>query len=163
MGITTSLVGLSTSGTILLPIHSGTGQKKDEHESYYKRHDNLVTAAKNGSQEAIEALTYEDMDLYAMLSRRIMREDVYSIVESSFMPYGMESDQYQILGKIKFYTKVRNTLTMENVYQMTVECNGIELVICINEKDLLGQPEAGRRFKGNIWLQGQINLPETLQ
>ena len=162
MGITTALTGLSSSGTILLPVYHGKKQEREEQEIYYQKHDNLVMAAKNGNQDAIEALTYEDMDLYAMLSRRVMHEDVYSIVESTFMPYGMESDQYQILGTITFCIKVRNTLTMEDVYQMTVACNGINLDICINEKDLLGEPDVGRRFKGNIWLQGYLNIPETI-
>ena len=30
----------------------------------------------------------------------------------------------------------------------------------INEKDLYGEPQVGRRFKGSIWLQGYINFPE---
>ncbi|MEE1517216.1 MAG: DUF3881 family protein, partial [Lachnospiraceae bacterium] len=29
--------------------------------------------------------------------------------------------------------------------------------VCINKKDLLGEPEVGRRFKGSIWVQGYIN------
>ena len=45
-----------------------------------------------------------DMDLYSSLSRRIMKEDVLSIVESSFIPYGIESDQYVVIGEIlNFY------------------------------------------------------------
>jgi hypothetical protein len=32
----------------------------------------------------------------------------------------------------------------------------------MNKKDLLGEPAVGRRFKGNIWLQGMIdfNVPK---
>ena len=87
-----------------------------------------------------------------------MYEDVLSIVDSYFMPYGMECDQYQILGTILFFTKVSNNMTKESLYQMTIECNGLTFDICINEKDLLGEPDVGRRFKGNIWLQGNINF-----
>lgn len=43
---------------------------------------------------------------------------------------------------------------------MTLECNDMDLDICINEKDLLGEPDVGRRFKGVIWLQGNINFPD---
>jgi len=32
--------------------------------------------------------------------------------------------------------------------------------VCINAKDLIGEPEEGRRFKGVIWLQGFVNYPE---
>ena len=117
-----------------------------------------MNAAKNGDQEAIENLTIEDMDLYSMVSRRIYREDVFSIVDTFFMPYGMECDQYQIMGNIVTCHKVRNELTDENIYQMNIECNDMYFDICINEKDLMGVPEEGRRFKGSIWLQGRINF-----
>ena len=40
---------------------------------------------------------------------------------------------------------------------MTIESNNLIYDICINYKDLLGEPEVGRRFKGNIWLQGHVN------
>ncbi len=95
-----------------------------------------------------------------MLSRRIQKEDLFSIVETSFMPYGMECDQYQILGTINFYTKVYNSYTKETIYQMNLECNGMNFDICINQKDLMGEPDVGRRFKGKIWLQGNINFPK---
>jgi len=31
------------------------------------------------------------------------------------------------------------------------------LDLAINDKDLTGEPEAGRRFKGSIWLQGRLD------
>ena len=74
------------------------------------------------------------------------------------MPYGIECDQYQIVGNINAYTKVTNSMTGEKVYQMNLECNDLTFDICINESDLLGEPEVGRRFKGSIWLQGKINI-----
>ena len=30
--------------------------------------------------------------------------------------------------------------------------------VCINEKDLLGEPAIGRRFRGNVWMQGNLCL-----
>ena len=155
---TTKLSALAQSGTILLPVKTISGEALEKSETYYQKHESLVAAAKNGNPEAIESLTMEDMDIYAMLTRRIQKEDVYTIVQTYFMPYGMESDQYQIMGNILFYTRVRNTLTKEYLYQMTVECNGLTFDVCINQKDLLGDPEVGRRFKGNIWLQGNISF-----
>lgn len=60
--------------------------------------------ARDGNKNAMENLTMNDMDLYSSLSRRIMKEDVLSIVESSFIPYGIESDQYVVIGEIlNFY------------------------------------------------------------
>ena len=157
-GVTTTLSALSTSGMILLPMKSEEGPEKGYRDSYNKKHDSLVLAAKEGNQEAIESLTMEDMDTYAMITRRLIHEDVFTIVDTFFMPYGLECDLYQIMGEIRFYTKVQNTMTKEVLYQLTVECNGMLFDVCINEKDLLGAPEEGRRFKGNIWLQGQVNI-----
>jgi hypothetical protein len=41
---------------------------------------------------------------------------------------------------------------------MKIECNDIFFDVCINEKDLMGQPAIGRRFKGNVWMQGTVCL-----
>ena len=155
--ITTTLSGLAAGGMILLPKKEvRTGQ--DGQTEYYRKHEKLVSAARNGNQEAIESLTLEDMDTYAMISRRIIHEDILTIVDSYIMPYGIECDQYQVLGTILFFTKVYNSLTREAIYQMTIDCNGLQFDICINAADLLGEPETGRRFKGNVWLQGRVNF-----
>nr|MCR5666747.1 DUF3881 family protein [Eubacterium sp.] len=45
----------------------------------------------------------------------------------------------------------------ERVYRLSVDCNNLEFDLIINEDDLMGEPAVGRRFKGNIWLQGQLN------
>lgn len=157
--VTTTFTGLSSGGKILFPVNKKSVREQNEFEkkSVTKR-SQLISAAKNGDQEAIESLTIEDMDLYSMVSRRVYKEDVFSIVDTFFMPYGMECDQYQILGNIEFCQKVQNSITDEFVYQMTLECNDMYFDICVNAKDLMGVPEIGRRFKGNIWLQGQLNF-----
>lgn len=157
--VTTTFSGLSANGMILLPVIKDE-KKTEEQKEYFTNRNFMVSAAKNGNQEAIENLTLEDMDIYTMLSRRVMREDILTIVDTCFMPYGMECDQYHIMGTITFYTRVYNSYTREILYQMTVECNGMTFDICINKKDLLGDPEVGRRFKGSIWLQGKINFPK---
>lgn len=72
------------------------------------------------------------------------------------MPYGIESDQYSILGEIMDVALLQNHVTQENVYVMDIRCNDIDFSVCINQKDLLGEPQVGRRFKGNIWMQGSI-------
>jgi hypothetical protein len=151
----TTLSGLSTSGMILLPVLKDSEQIDVQKKSSAKRNQ-LISAAKNGDPEAIESLTIEDMDLYSMLSRRVYAEDIYTIVDTFFMPYGIECDQYQVMGNIVDCTKVRNLITKEYVYQMRIECNDLHFDICINEKDLMGSPEIGRRFKGTVWMQGKI-------
>ena len=102
----------------------------------------------------------QEMDTYSMISKRIETEDVLSIVSTYFMPCGLECDQYSILGEILHFEKRENSLTKEQIYVLTVECNSLEFDVCINAEDLMGEPEIGRRLKANIWLQGRINFDE---
>lgn len=157
--ISVSFTGLSTEGKILFPIYKKPGQDLLDQEAA-KTRNRMIAAARNGDQDAIESLTLEDMDMYSMISRRIMSEDVFSIVDTFFMPFGMECDHYQIMGEIQSFRRVKNYRTRENMYQMKLLCNDVEMDVCINEADLMGDPDVGRRFKGNIWLQGYINFPE---
>lgn len=149
------LSGLSVDGKVLLPIEQRVPQTQVANHKKEKR-NRLIAEAREGNEEAIESLTLEDMDTYNMLSKRITKEDVFSIVSSSFMPYGIESDQYSILGEITELEEVINSLTSEKIYSMKVECNDIIFSVAINEKDLLGEPAVGRRFKGSIWMQGTV-------
>ena len=149
------LSGLSVDGSILLPIEKF---KEKANKCRYSERSQLVAQAREGDEEAIESLTLEDMDMYSILSRRVMNEDIFSIVSSTFMPYGIESDQYSILGEILDYTIVENSITKEHIYCMKIECNDLIFDVCINSKDLIGEPAVGRRFKGNIWIQGNVQL-----
>lgn len=153
------LGALSTDGKILLPINKSEQKvgnlKKETVDRNY-----LIAAAREGDEDAIENLTLEDIDTYSLLSRRITHEDILSIVNTSFMPFGIESDQYSILGEIMDYQLMQNELTGENIYVLDITCNDMSFSLCINEKDLLGKPEVGRRFKGNIWMQGSICFGE---
>lgn len=149
------LGALSTEGKILLPVNKAE-KKPSSSKKDGKDRSHLIAAARDGDEDAIENLTLEDIDTYSLLSRRIAHEDVLSIVDSYFMPYGIESDQYSILGEIMDVALLQNQLTQENVYSMEILCNDMVFDVCINQKDLLGEPEVGRRFKGNVWMQGSI-------
>ena len=159
-GTTLSLSALSCQGTVIMPIIKNEKEMKKVKQVARNR-SHLIAAARKGDEEAIENLTLEDMDTYTAISRKIRKEDVFSIVDTYFMPYGVECDQYSILGEIIESQKRQNYMTGENVYQMTINCNELIFDMCINEEDLLGEPEVGRRFKGIIWMQGYINFPET--
>lgn len=151
-----TISGLASEGKILFPVQKDKEAVKVEQEISKKR-SNLIAAARNGDEEAMESLTMDDMDTYSMISQRIVTDDVFSIVDSYFMPYGIECDQYNVMGEILEVMKFKNILTGEDICQLTVESNDVQFDICINCKDLLGEPEAGRRFKGIIWLQGQLH------
>ena len=152
-----TLNGLAKNGTILLPVQKDKEAVIVAQESTRNR-TNLIEAARNGDEEAMESLTMEDMDTYSMISERIVNDDILTIVDSYFIPYGIECDQYNIMGEIRDVVSFQNVLTGENLYQMTVESNDMQFDICINKQDLFGEPQVGRRFKGIIWLQGQLHF-----
>lgn len=158
-GTTLTLSALSLQGTIMMPIKKDEFQKQQIQKDSNNR-SKLLAAARQGDEEAIETLTLEDMDIYSAISKKIQKEDVYTLVDTYFMPYGVECDQYSILGEIVDCHRVQNFKTGEELYQMTVYCNELTFDVCINAQDLYGEPQAGRRFKGVIWLQGFINFPE---
>lgn len=149
------LGALSTDGKVLLPVNKAEKKVHNTKKDGTDR-NHLIAAARDGDEDAIENLTLEDIDTYSLLSRRITHEDILSIVDSYFMPYGIESDQYSILGEIMDCTLLQNHMTEENIYSMDILCNDIVFSVCINQKDLIGEPEVGRRFKGTVWMQGSI-------
>ena len=158
-GTTLSLSALSIKGQILMPIAKTEEEKKVVKKKTNYR-NNLINNARKGDETAIESLTLDDMDLYTTLSRKIRKQDVYSLVDTYFMPYGVECDHYSVLGEITETRKTVNSLTKEVIHIMRINCNDLEFDLCINEADLLGEPAVGRRFKGNIWMQGFINFPK---
>jgi hypothetical protein len=127
-------------------------------DSDKKDRKQLIAEARDGDEGAMESLTMEDIDLYSSITRRIQNEDILSIVTTYFMPYGIESDQYSVLGDIIELTEEKNIITNEKIYCIKVSCNDIIFSMCINKNDLIGEPMVGRRFKGNIWMQGSICL-----
>ena len=152
-----TLSALASEGKILLPVQKDKEAIKVEREMA-KNRSNLIAAARNGDEEAMESLTMEDMDTYSMISQRIVTDDVFTIVDSYFMPHGIECDQYNVMGEILEYTMFKNILTGEDICQLTIESNDMQFDVCINKSDLLGEPAVGRRFKGLIWLQGQMHF-----
>lgn len=158
-GTSLTLSALASQGSIMMPIIKSENQKKKIKQSTITRNQ-LIEAARRGDEDAIESLTLEDMDTYTTISKRIQKEDVFSLVDTYFMPYGVECDQYSVLGEIMEYHTVKNKLTEEKICFMTLNCNELTFDVCINAKDLYGEPKIGRRFKGVVWLQGAVNYPE---
>lgn len=155
-----TLSGLSISGKVILPVIKADDQK--ERRKMETTHRNqMLAAARQGDQEAIESLTLEDIDLYTAISNRAKSEDVLTIVESYFMPYGISCDQYSVMGNILSVDTLTNLSTGEEIYRMSLECNDLIFDVCINKMDLFGEPAVGRRFRGNVWLQGIVDFNEN--
>lgn len=152
-----ALSALSNSGKVLLPI-----DKEIVHTDRLKQRNmkrtQLVKAARDGDNSAFKELTLTDMDIYTKITKRVEKnEDIYTIVSSNFMPTGLFYDVFQILGEIVDLKECRNRYTGQTIYDMLINCNQLFFYVTINKKDLTGEPEIGRRFKGDIWMQGKID------
>jgi len=152
-----TLAALASEGKILLPTVSMKDVPVKETVDTSGR-TKLLEAARKGDKEAMEALTIDDIDLYAQISKRLKSEDIYSIVETTFIPYGSESDNYTILAIIESVSECVNRITGEELYCMNLRCNDLCFPVCISKKDLYGEPKPGRRFRGNIWMQGSVDF-----
>ncbi len=158
--VAVSLGGMSTEGKIIMPL-SKTKSEENRSRRLWKGRMEWIAEAKSGNQDAMEYVTLSDMDTYTTIGSLVRKqEDVLSMVDSSFAPHGLEYEQYAIIGDIRDQLKFRNPFTGEQIWLMIIEANEMLFDICINEKDLMGEPEVGRRFKGIIWLQGTIHFPE---
>lgn len=149
------LAALAAKGTILLPTLPRV-EDSERMKAEIKNKNKLIAEAKKGNQEAIESLTLDDIDKYAIVSQRIKNEDLFSIVDTTFIPYGSESDLYNVVGNIITVSTEKNTCTGEKIWNLLIECNDLYFNVAINSKDLLGEPAVGRRFKGCIWMQGHL-------
>ena len=131
---------LCTQGKILLPI-----LKRPEAARLAKKKEQgrqqLIEAAREGNQEAIDSLTIDDMNLSNKVGRLLNSCDIYTII-----------------GEILNVVPLVNEISKEPLCQMDVKCNNICIRVLINRSGLMGEPMTGRRFKGDIWLQGVVNF-----
>ncbi len=151
--------GLSKMGKIIMPILK-TEKEVERQRDENKNREIMIAAAREGDQEAIENLTLQDIDLFSEVTKRVRYEDVLSIVESYFMPYGITCDHYSVMGTILRVDTIENTFTDDQMWLLALDCNGLIFDLCINKKDLLGEPDEGRRFRGIIWAQGIIDFSQ---
>lgn len=158
-GTSVTLSALSIQGIIMMPIAKSELERALAVKAGSER-VKLVEAARRGDEEAMESLTLDDMDTYTAISKKIRKDDIFTLVDTYFMPYGVECDQYSILGEILTSDEIINAVTGEVIYKLCLQCNEVILDVCINKLDLYGEPLKGRRFKGVVWLQGFINFPE---
>ena len=153
-----SLTGLSTNGRIIFPLEKSPMQRRSQ-KIYSEKRKTLMQDARKGVEAAIESLSMQDMGLYNTICKKIMESDVYSLVDTTFIPCGVESDHYAILGEILHVKEETNMYTNDKIYILTLNCNDIIMDVAINSEDLMGVPAVGRRFKGDIWLQGSVHVP----
>lgn len=109
----------------------------------------------------METLTIEDMDMYSQISRRVMKEDLYSIVDSSFMPSGIECDQYSVIGEIRKIEEKKNQITKEIVYDLTLECSDMIFHVGIAKKDLIESRKSGADLRDRSGCRVSQSLREA--
>ena len=98
----------------------------------------LLSAARNGDQTAMESLTLDDIDIYSKVSKRLVTEDVFSIVDTYFMPYGVECDRYSIWEKYWNCIQLKMKKTREELYVMKLDVNELQFDVCVPVKEVLG-------------------------
>ena len=158
-GTRVAFSGLCTDGMIMLPILKSETDRRFQ-RTVEENKEKLLHRARFGDEKAIKDLTAHDMDTYSVLMDQLPDSDVYTLVDSSFMPVGVECDLYSVLGEIHRCELVQNRISGEEVWVLTIDCNELYFDVAINRKDLYGEPAVGRRFKGTIWLQGRIIFPD---
>ena len=152
-----AISALGKAATVLLPIEKDHKIEKTMANRNANRSD-LISAARNGDQEAMEILAIEDIDTYSVVLKRTKKEDILTIVETYIMPYGIQNDEYAILGEITDLKTVTNSYSKEELYVMSLKCNDVPIDFCINKKEVLGEPAVGRRIKATAWFQGVVKL-----
>ena len=152
-----TLSALCNAGIVLLPVMKNEAQEKKQKQDVENR-KLLVSAARTGDHQAIESLTLDDIDIYSKVSQRLVKEDIFSIVDTYIMPNGIECDTYSILGTILEIGQIENEYTGEELYIMKMDVNDLKFDLCAPVKHVIGEPAVGRRFKADIWLQGRVNF-----
>lgn len=152
-----SISALSIAGNVILPIKKNE-QEKEDVINFNNNRVNLLNKANDGDQNAFATIRRDDILTNVTVSEQIFVQemDIYTVVDSSFIPCGAECDLYSILGEIVGVSKEKNRISDESIYNLDILVKGVILKVCINEADLLGEPQVGFRFKGTVWLQGNI-------
>ena len=129
-----------------------------EEEENWRRE--IMERALEGDEEAIDEAEAFVENTEQEIHERLKYEDIYTILDGFFVQRG-HTNAYSMLGEIRYVDKMMNPQTEEWVYRLQVKILGAVLGVYINPKDLVGQPEKGRRFQGEVFLQG-IACPEQL-
>lgn len=159
-GTTLTLSGLSLTGSILLPIKKDEEQVLRDKKDSANRNKLLAAAQTQGRRRC-----YWDPDAgrYGYVHHHFPQDpEGWYFQSGGYLFYALRRGvrQYSVLGEITELRLATNDVTGEKVYILTILCNELSFDVCINEKDIYGEPQVGRRFKGVIWLQGYINFPE---
>ncbi len=151
------LTAFAVEGTIILPVEKDEDEENLEIAEQMIREE-LLNEARDGNEDAIDALEEEALEATKVLRDRLKQEDLLTILDGFFIPVGDDADIYSILGTIKDARKLINRTTREHIWRIKLLCMNMMYDVYINEKDLVGKPTKGMRFKGTSWVHGIIDF-----
>ena len=148
----TYLSAFANEGKVLLPV---------VHDTYGVLSD--ITGIKDAGDASCRSVLHdagieEEAAIEDELYERIQTEDLYTVVDQTFIPWGVDCDQYSIVGEITGVEEAINAYTGVPLWFLKVTCNDVQFRLCMRKNDLLGEPLAGRRIKCGIWLHGRVTL-----
>ena len=116
------LSALSIEGKIILPLKK---DKKAVSEFLSDKSDVAVVEPQNDYYDKKDnseflSLVNNDMSMYEVVTERYKKEDLYSIVDTSMIPYGVECDKYMIVAEILSVSHKINSFTNEKLVEMRV-------------------------------------------
>lgn len=144
---------LASDAVVILPLLQTEKVLKPQSED---SKDRLYHEAEEGNVNAQMAIEKAEEERYHRALDRLRDTDIFTVVESFFMPHGMESERYYLMGKIVSSKQYTNQLTNEDFYDILIEVNGMPLSLAVSRKDLTGEPVNGARLKAHIWLMGEL-------
>lgn len=145
---------LAKDATVILPLDQP--ERVPDRARNREEDAQLLENAAKGDIGAIAHVADEEIRRYKYIMEHLRDTDVFTMVESFFMPHGLESDQYYLMGTIQSANLVSNKMTGERFWRMLVESNGIPITVAVNEKDIQGVPQAHCRLKCHVWLTGAL-------
>lgn len=151
-----SCYGLSIEGKIILGIERTTEDEEAIHESETWRRE-LLGRAMEGDEDAIGQIEDEEALTQKEIEERLQKEDVYSIFDGFMYPAENGENCFSMLGDILHVDKLMNSYTEEWVYYLELNVLGQIMRVCINPRDLLGEPRPGRRFMGQVHFHGRLD------
>lgn len=152
------LSALSLEGKIILPLEKKSVAVNNFHSRIVGKRNKNDEESEDFGDNHFDGMVVDDFTLFNTVNERFKKEDLYSIVETSIIPYGIECDKYLIIAEILSVSYKQNSFTKENLVEMRAVALGLQFNIIINEKDLKGVPKPGRRFRGVVWLQGDVEF-----
>lgn len=154
-GVSLSL--FAVEGTVVLPVERDEEEEEFDDVAALIREE-LLEQARDGDEDAMDALEEEALEATKLLRERLKSEDLLTILEGFFIPIGESEDVYSVLGTIRDAKKLTNRITKETVWRLKLECMNMSFDVYVNKIDLVGEPSKGMRFKGTAWVHGKIDF-----